>query len=399
MLLVIGTLLFFVYPNVVSAGPLNTTVIVVDEDTVIPIVIRPKTGNTVPGFDTTYITDYQYAQKYTLQMPDGSLHKIPRVDGPNGQQFIPYYQVNGSCWDSGYLTQCRPGEACGTQPRCIANVIQGNALQIGGRIQITNGRFLLPGEITPDGFALAPMEPTLDRKFTNGGTAYDASWVTYFPRDVTPSGFSLQTQTPYYSSMPGEGGSGPQPFCAGTCYATGTRSVIEVLGPLGPGTPFRVYITGVNSSGNLLQDIVDVADASSYVNNPTASNPIITANLESVQTFIIANGLTPSLGTGIGHSLGAICIAGLFNAGYIRHAILISVPYFVSSEALQNRPWGDLTVYSGKYDFISNGLTLSTNATRIQDGVTLKEGDTGQGAILPHLLYNYDNAFPELPHF
>ena len=381
------------------AGPLNTIVLSV-EDISIPIPIKANTGITTPLFDATYILDYQYTTKDNLTFPDGRVHQVPRIEGPNGEPFIPYTQMrNDGCWDTGYLTTCRAGAPCpGRQPRCVANLLQGDAISIGGRIGIPGGRFLIPGELTPDGFALVPMETGIDRTLSANGNTYFARWVDYFPNTTTAASQTIQIQTPYLQGLPVTGGSGPMPDCIGTCYQIAPRAVIEVFGPLGPNSRFNVYMTGFNTSGNIFQDFVDTFNAADYLNNPSNPNPIITGHQQAIINFISNNGLNPLLGTGYGHSLGAECIAGLANAGWLSTGILIAPPSFISNEALQSKSWTSLTVYSADNDLISNSPFLNANQSRLTNGVNIITGTTG-GLYSSHLRGSYFTTFPALPEF
>lgn len=348
-----------------AAGPLRQVpVMVVDIPVFVPAYV--STGNSVPSFDNQYIQDYQYAAKYTLTLLDGSNHYIPQIEAANGP-WIPYAQVAGSCWDTGYLHQCSSGNC--KQPRCI-NLVQGDALSIAGRLAIPGGRQVLPGEITPDGYSLAPIETSIDRS--------GAGWRDLYPITVSFNDVVLQTQTSYFYALPSEGGTGPHPSCnVGTCYSVAPRLVIESFGPLGPGVRFIAYLSGLSTSGNLSQDIADLTTATTYLNHPNDPTTTRTPTQQAYINFITANHLNPALGELVGHSGGAVCAIALGNDGYAGKVTAIAVPFFIDSSALVSKPWVDITVYSGQYDIISNGLFLNVNQDRVNFGVNVIQGNTG----------------------
>ena len=365
-----------VWPILSIGGPLNIVPIPIDDITIF-VPVTAETGNTVPAFDANYIRDYQFAPKDSLTFPDGRTHQIPRITSPDGRPYIPYAQyLSNGCWDSGYFLPCPAGFPCqNRQPRCVQNVLVGDTISIGGRVSIPGGRFLLPGEITPDGFALAPMETNLDRTFFFSGSTYYAGWNNLFPNTVTFANIGVQTQGNYFAGLPSDGGAGPHPNCGvWGCVQVADRAVFILQGPLQQGVSANLVVTGW-ATGSLLQDTADLFTESSYANHPNDTSFSRSPTQQAIVNFI--NAFSVNVPTATGHSLGALTVTGLGNDGYLPNVVNIAPMFILSNEALKDKPWVNFTNYVWPGDRISQGRSFEVGPTRPLAGVDVIEVNPG----------------------
>jgi hypothetical protein len=376
------------WPLLGIAGPFSAVVPIQIDDITILVPVTPNTGSSVPSFDAYYVQDYQYAPKYTLTFPDGRTHQVPKVDGPDGRPYIPYTQaLSTGCWDTGYLIPCPAGAPCQRrQPRCVQNLIQGDTLSIRGRVSIPGGRFLLPGEITPDGYALVPMETNLDRTFLFNGSTYYALWSNIYPKDVTFANIGIQTQGNYFAGLPSEGGPGPHPDCGvWGCVQVADRVVFVLLGPMLPVGPdgyihATASVTGF-ATGGLFQDFKDLVTESKHLNDPNNNPPSPTQQamvdaITSLHLFVDKSTC---------HSLGTLSCTGLFNDGFLPNVVNLSPLFWISNEALQSKASGTITNYSFSNDFFSQGFLGNAGASRISAGVNWIDLGFGNHGRVPYL--------------
>jgi len=170
---------------------------------------------------------------------------------------------------------------------------------------------------------------------------------------------------------------------------TKPRAVVDVLAD---GT-FRIFVSGVGTSGSLMQDMADVSNMAYFLNNFGTTNTK-SPTLNAIIGFLYDNKAAPSNVFAYGHSLGTEEVAALVQLGWVRAGFAFAPPYFLSAQALTSPPWATLYKYSGNNDLISNDLLFSTNDYRAGVLDHFYTGDTGNNTLTnPFNAHNRDTYF------
>jgi hypothetical protein len=276
------------------------------------------------------------------------------------------------------------GTYCPTDKKSTTRYSQGNGT-----------REILPGEVTPDSYA---MVPNWAPNFAQGGVQANP-WRAYVPAghkvvandqiagkgdvfwiNVPPAGASIPVLG---ATLFGGGFSGPQCF-GDECVSINDRAMAQRLGSV-----WMITVTGyLTGNDSIFRNTSDaLTDLSSLSGNAT-SNPTV----EAIQNWMVQNNvLNPVF---LGHSLGAMDLAVLYQRGFGSQMILFSAPWVLPSGSLLAsaseinpgvpRP---VLVYSGTNDTISNMLPVFsgcgnyTDACRRNIGVDLISVDTGGGFV------------------
>lgn len=254
-------------------------------------------------------------------------------------------------------------------------------------------REVLPGEVTPDSYAMVPSWPV---NFAQGGVQPNP-WRAYVPAGHKVASDQTSSQgdlfwinvPPANSSIPILGttllGGGDGPSCFGTdCYSIADRAMAQKL-PNGQwAIAITGYMTGHDSIFNNTSDAL--ADLGSLAGNG-ASNPTV----DAIQNWMVANNvLNPIF---FGHSLGAMDAAVLYQRGFGGEMVLFAAPWVLPITSLLPSDSGlvggvrPVTVYSAVNDTISNmvpgfsGCVTNSDTCRIANGVPLIEINTGSGFL------------------
>ena len=265
-------------------------------------------------------------------------------------------------------------------------------------------REILPGEVTPDSYAMVLDQPDLRTPFrayvpsghkvapiasTSRG---DLFWISLPPANVS---------IPVLGATLFGGGEGPRCFPdAVYCSSISGRAMAQQFAD---GT-WAIAITGYMTGGeniffNSRDALMDLASLLGiWDSNPT---------VDAIQNWMLNNNVkNPIL---FGHSLGAMDAAVLYQRGFGSQLVLFSPPWVLPATALVERPSNfspgprPVYVYSGVNDTISNMVpTFSDcgfyeNACRRNWGVNLIEIFTGGGFL--SLANPHDRCQYEQFHF
>jgi hypothetical protein len=256
-------------------------------------------------------------------------------------------------------------------------------------------REILPGEITPDSYAMVPNWPP---NFAQLGVQPNP-WRAY-----VPAGHQVTSDAPagkgdvFWINVPnignsipvlgatlfGGGASGPKcmsPYFY--CQSIDDRAMAQLTD-----NGWVITITGyMTGNDSIFQNTSDALADLGALQGSGQSNPTV----DAIQNWIIQNGVVNPLF--IGHSLGAMDATVLYQRGFGTGMVLFSAPWVLpytsllpsSSELVAGpRP---VIVYGGINDTIANmppgfsGCTTYSNTCRILNGVNLIEIDTGTGFL------------------
>lgn len=305
---------------------------------------------------------------------------------------LQVYQITGFCHAPTqllfWLVQADPVLAVGSGTYCPTDK-KATTRYSQGRLS----REILPGEVTPDSYAMVPNWPP---DFARLGVQPNP-WRAYVPagHQVTGSDQSAAKGDVFWINVPNVGnsipilgatlfGGGSGPHCFSEyCVPINDRAMAQ-LTESGWAITITGYMTGNDS---IFQNTADALSDLGALQGTGESNPTVNA----IQNWLVQNNVMNPVF--YGHSLGAMDAAVLYQRGFGSQMVLFSAPWVLpytsllqsSSELVAGpRP---VIVYGGVNDTIANmppgfsGCTSTSNQCRILNGVNLLEIDTGSGFI------------------
>lgn len=362
-----------------------------------PALYEWPNGTSVVSYEINYIDNYKYAEggwwngRFFPVIYNGGVRWTAYVDAV-------YFNFSLICWDSGYMTNV--GSTSTWLTGCSNPMPRGwKLLWMGGRLRTSTGGFrALPGEINPSGFGMVPLESSIDRIYNLNGYTYHAGW-----EQLLPNGTGMLERArgnTYFTNVPAEVGNGPHPTCVGSCDQIAPRAVGNMLSD---GTT-RIWISGLLTSGNPVQDVKDIKAGVNLLNSGNMSgSPSPTA--WAIAHYLADNGRDPNKVQISAHSAGIYEGITLGQWGWGSKVYGFAPPGIsyatIDSRAMLDRPWVDFTFYAIDSDPMANGLLFQTNLQRINAGVDLyigyAGGFNGYRPLQDHSRDVHFGAFPGAP--